>query len=407
VKRIETLLNREIGLCASSIGSSAVECAARSRMLASGSDSVDDYVELLAQSPAERRRLVEEIVVSETWFFRDEDVFRVLTNYVSGVWRKAYPQGVLRLLSVPCATGEEAYSTSIALLQAGLSAERYEIQAVDVSERALSVARLAVFGKNSFRGINGPERLRYFKASRGGQAVVDEARASVKFSQGNVLAPGLARPAAFNVIFCRNLLIYLDRTARARALDNIYNWLAADGILFGGHAEALETIDPRFERSAAAGNFGFVKRKAQAKPVEATAQRPAPRNSRAVGRAPAERKRPPPPAAPPAALPIGSLALARQHADAGHLALAVATCEQHIQRAGVSAEAFCLLGVLHTALGDTQSALDCFSKAVYLDPAHYDALSHLALVHERRGETAAAQNFRRRAKSALEKGAMP
>jgi len=407
LKRIETLLNREIGLCARSIGSTAIESGVRGRMLACGMLSVDEYLQLLTGSLEERRALVEDIVVSETWFFRDEDVFRVLTEYVNGAWRRAHPEAVLRVLSLPCATGEEAYSASISLLESGLPAARFSIHAVDVSGRALRLARLGVFGKNSFRGSGGPDRLRYFRNSGGGQALIDEARAPVTFAQGNVLDPYLVSPASFNVIFCRNLLIYLDRAARTRALDNMHNWLVPDGILFGGHAEALETLDARFERGAECGHFGYVKRKNVRAVIESSPAKPrAAKTLKKIRPAPVERKdlNRLQPERPTPAPPRPTLTLAKELADQGNLGLAVTTCERHIQEVGVSAEGYCLLGILRTALGETEPAFECFNKAVYLDPTHYTALANLALAHERRGETAAAQNFRRRAQNASSKG---
>ena len=410
VKRIETLLNREIGLCAQSIGSRAIEASTHERMLACRSRSIDEYVQLLERDPAERRALIEQIVVSETWFFRDDDVFRVLTEYVGNTWRKAHPESVLRVLSIPCATGEEAYSTSITLLEAGLPPPKYAIQAVDVSDRVVEFAKRGTYGKNSFRGATSPQRQAYFRGDAEGRAVAEEACTSVKFQRGNVLDPFLAGAGSFSVIFCRNLLIYLDRAARTRALDNIYNWLLPDGIVFAGHAEGLDTMDPRFQRGAECGSFGFVKRDslraelAGKKPPHALTsktQKPAllvqPRVAVSV----------PKPVAPMLAPVTVSLAEAQQLADQGNLSLAAVACERLIQEAGPSAEAYCLMGIVRTALGEAERALQCFNKAVYLAPKHYTALANLALAHERRGERIAAQNFRRRAEDALGKGPTP
>jgi chemotaxis protein methyltransferase WspC len=412
VKRVEALLNREIGLCARSIGSRAIEGSTRERMLACGTTSVDDYVLLLARDPAERRALVEQIVVSETWFFRDDDVFRTLTEYVGNTWRKAHPESVLRVLSIPCATGEEAYSTSITLLEAGLPATKYAIHAVDVSDRVVEFAKRGTYGKNSFRGVASPQRQAYFRAAGEGQAVAADARRSVMFQRGNVLDPSLAKAASFSVIFCRNLLIYLDRAARTRALDNIYNWLLPDGILFAGHAEGLDTMDHRFQRGAGCGSFGFVKRETLRVVVEPVRKDPSctatPRKPKPVPLVPRRvNASQPQPLATSLAPAPASLSVAQQLADQGNLSLAAATCERLIHESGPSAEAYCLMGIVRTALGEAERALECFNKAVYLEPKHYTALANLALAHERRGENSAAQNFRRRAQDALGKGPTP
>jgi chemotaxis protein methyltransferase WspC len=101
VKRIESLLSREIGLNARSIGSSAIEAAVKTRLRASGALDVSEYLARLERDPIERTALVEEIVVSETWFFRDDEVFRTLRRHAAG-WLSS--DRVLRVLSLPCAT---------------------------------------------------------------------------------------------------------------------------------------------------------------------------------------------------------------------------------------------------------------------------------------------------------------
>jgi hypothetical protein len=132
VKRIEQLLSREIGLMARSIGSGAIEAAVRGRMASCRLATVDEYLERLEQNASERSALVEDIVVSETWFFRDESVFEDLAAFASGPWRKANPEGILRVLCVPCATGEEPYSAAIVLLEAGLPAARFQVLGVEL-----------------------------------------------------------------------------------------------------------------------------------------------------------------------------------------------------------------------------------------------------------------------------------
>jgi CheY-like chemotaxis protein len=81
----------------------------------------------------------------------------------------------------------------------------------------------------------------------------------VSFAKGNVLDTGLCAARSFDVVLCRNLLIYLDPAARARALDNLCSWLVDDGLLFAGHAEAVEQMDARFQRLAESSPFAYVK----------------------------------------------------------------------------------------------------------------------------------------------------
>jgi chemotaxis protein methyltransferase WspC len=421
VKRVENLLNREIGLAANSIGVKAIELAVRARMGMCRASTVDAYLGYLNEQQ-ERRALVEEIVVSETWFFRDDEVFRALASFAVAR-QKAPAQATLRVLCMPCATGEEAYSAAIALLEAGLAASQFSVHGFDVSDRALEVARVGVYGKNSFRSTRRSECGPYFEAGRAGIAVGEAARSSVVFERGNVLDPLVAQAGKFDVVFCRNLLIYLDRDARGRALANIQAWLAKGGVLFGGHAEAIDTMDSRFVRVDGACHFAYRRRSELERvtaetpraarvrvplgPVVAgpptavsrTRARPAASETRVpdLKRAVAVAERP---------LPAASLEAVQKLADRA-APEAEAACQRHIAEHGPSSDAYCLLGLIRQAAGAEQAAVDCFNKALYLDQSHYGSLIHLVLIHERRQELTLAANFRRRAELAKSKSARP
>ena len=121
MKEIEELLRETMGFHTPTIGAAPVQQAVRARMSHHGLTAADAYLKVLRQSQAEWMALVESIVVPETWFFRDREPFQALTRLVQSEWLPAHPTGTLRMLSVPCSTGEEPYSMSIALLDAGLA----------------------------------------------------------------------------------------------------------------------------------------------------------------------------------------------------------------------------------------------------------------------------------------------
>jgi chemotaxis protein methyltransferase WspC len=411
VKRIESILKREIGLCPQSIGANAVRAAVKLRMAACRLNALDDYATRLEREWDERRALVEEIVVSETWFFRDEEVFRMLSRHAASAVRERRKLEPLRVLSMPCATGEEAYSVAIVLLEAGLAPAKFEVHGLDISERALTIAQCGVYGKNSFRGVNSAERRRYFEPVGEELRVADLARQQVSFARGNVLAeqPAWGR-GSFDVILCRNLLIYLDQEARSRALDNLLRWLANDGVLFAGHAEALETMDARFQKLPGTSHFAYVKRateRTRVVPQNPLARPPVQAPKSPVGGvkvAPVKPKLEVANLAPPAQ---PSLEHAHELADRGELSAAAATCERYIREVGACAQAYWLLGTVRSANAESELALACFNRVLYLDPAHCEAMIQLALLHEQRGELEVAKNFRRRAEHARRKRAAP
>ncbi len=160
------------------------------------------------------------------------------SHFVLKEWLPAHPQGVLRLLSLPCSTGEEAYSIAMALLDAGVPAGRFEVDAVDVSARALERARQAIYGKNSFRARELGFRDRHFKAVAKGHQLNEAVCRQVRFQSGNLtddsLLPGLE---IYDVIFCRNLLIYFDQASQRRAVKVLLRLLKTEGLLFVGPSE--------------------------------------------------------------------------------------------------------------------------------------------------------------------------
>ena len=117
-----------------------------------GLDDLAAYERRLSQSELELQELIEEVVVAESWFFRDERPFQWFRDYVRQRWLNDPSRPPLRVLSLPCAGGEEPYSIAMTLLDLGLPARRFRIDAVDVSARRLAIARRGVYSANAFRG---------------------------------------------------------------------------------------------------------------------------------------------------------------------------------------------------------------------------------------------------------------
>jgi chemotaxis protein methyltransferase WspC len=139
IERIEELLRRTMGLHADSIGSSTIERAVRGRLRALGLETIEDYWAQLQRSLDEVQELIEAVVVPETWFFRDPQAFSAMTRVLLQQ-AAARPTAEFRLLSLPCSTGEEPYTMAMALIDAGVPAERFRIDAIDISARSLAGA---------------------------------------------------------------------------------------------------------------------------------------------------------------------------------------------------------------------------------------------------------------------------
>jgi chemotaxis protein methyltransferase WspC len=402
MQQVEALLRKEIGLDAASIGSSLIERTIRLRMKQHGLKRETDYHQLLRDSPTEFHELIEAVVVTETWFFRDREPFKAFTQFAVGEWLLRQAEGPMRILSVPCSSGEEPYSLAMALLDAGVAAERFHIDAVDISTTALARAQRGIYGKNSFRGKDLEFRERHFVAMKEGYLLDPAVRRCVSFARANVLEEGfLTASAPYDFIFCRNLLIYFDRATQILALTKLHHLLAADGVLFVGPAEMPLVSESGFISARLPHAFACRKTNGEVSLPLPPLRRKQRRNAEFPPAPPLQRNSvlTPAPAAARAASTgdhqVAPLKLARQFADSGQLDHAAAICRNHLARHSDSAEAYYLLGLVLDAANDPE-AISYYRKALYLDPNHYETLVHAALWLERTGDLAAARAFKRR-----------
>jgi len=417
---IEQALARWIGLDVSTIGRPAVQRAARSRMAALGLDTPAAYAARLEADQQERDALVEEVVVAESWFFRDPQVFDFVARFALTL--AALPGRLpVRILSAPCAGGEEPYSIAMALLEAGLVPGQFRIDAVDVSRVALARAAAGRYSANAFRNADLAFRDRWFTPHAGGNLLDDRVRAPVTLAHANLLDQAFrVDREPYDVVFCRNLLIYLDAEARGRVESLLDSLLRPDGLLVLGAAEppilkgdwmpagaasvfALRRGVRTAPRQPAAAPAALPRRvAASTRPAEAVSPQPAARQ-RPMQPAQPRRTQPPEPAieAAPAALFDDVLARAGQLANAGRYHDALVLCDEAQAAIGPSPRLFFLMGMLHQAAGDLDRAEGCLHKTLYLDAAHDEALLALALLATQRGDTRMAETYRQSAARVL------
>ncbi len=401
-----TLLEDSMGLCADTVGLPVIESAVNVRRSACGIGDLESYWKHVSTSDTELQALIDEAVVPETWFFRDRETFAALVHECRDPWLADHPEGELRLLSLPCASGEEPYSMAMALLSAGFPENRFRIDAVDISVRLLNRARAAVYGRNSFRGKGLEFRDRYFEPQGNGYRLAEAVRDKVNFRHGNLLDPRFAPEAkAYDVVFCRNMLIYFDRATQDRAVEALARLMKTDALLFVGPSESGLMLSQGFSLVNLPRAFAFRNRQRalpepRAKPPPRRRRSAATRTARPA--APARRAAAPRPAAPaakPAAAPPG-LEEILELANQGRLKEAMQRCEEFLRTHGPSVQAYHLMGLAHDAMGSHHEAEQYYRKALYLDPDHHEALVHLAFLLEKRGDRAGAQRLHGRARRA-------
>ena len=389
MRRIEEILRKQIGFDATSIGSSVMERTTRLRMKSHGLKDAEAYDKLLAESPEELSALVEAIVVTETWFMRGREAFAAFAEISLNEWLPRNPGRVMRVLSLPCSSGEEPYSMVMALLDAGMPVERFAVDAVDISVNALARAENAIYGKNSFRGKHLEFRDKYFVQVEDGYALSPDIQRHVTFQRDNLLREGFKPSVRYDFIFCRNLLIYFDRVTQGLALDKIRTMLAKDGLLFVGPAEMPIVTECGFVNANISHAFA-------ARIGESRIQKPGGRGRKSDFKIPPSDLVMPTVASLEMDRAVSPLAVARQLADAGQLADAEKLCLKHLEANDTCPQAYYLLGLVKDAANDPE-AITFYRKAIYLDPNHYEALIHAALLLEKSGDLIRADAFRRRA----------
>ncbi|MBK8595262.1 MAG: protein-glutamate O-methyltransferase CheR [Holophagales bacterium] len=400
---VESLLAARLGLDVSSLSPDATKRAVERRSLALGLDGPARYLGRLLDDPSEWVALVEEVVVPETWLFRDGGPFDELAAFVRS--RAGSPSArSIRILSLPCASGEEAWSVATILAETGVSPREATVDAVDVSPRLVEAARRGIYGSGAIRDLEALPRTEAFRPVEGGLEIRPALRPYVRFHVGNALeyeAP--APPPCYDVVFCRNLLIYLTPEARRRVTNRIDGMLRPGGLLVLGHAEAFSTFFPSYAPVPRPRSFAARKPEAVGEPARPRvparpAQRPGSVPAASGSRPAAERNhgrhRPPPPAA-----PAGEelLVLARRLAGAGERASVERLCAEALAADPVSVEAYLLLAETALAAGDERRAEARFDRVLYLDPRHEGALLQLARLRERAGDGDAAGRLRGRA----------
>ena len=239
------------------ISEAEAERAVRERMAQLGVADSGDYLRALAA--AELNALTELVVVPESWLFRDAGAFSAATGFVQRRLA-AQPARPLRILSLPCAGGEEPYSMAMALDMAGVGAASVRIDAIDLSHQSIARATAGHYTRNAFRGAELAFRDRYFSVRDGGYQLCDPIRARVGFRQGNLFGLDAASLAGhYDIVFCRNLLIYFDDAAAHAAAVVLRSLLADDGLLFAGYAEVPALCRHGFAALRLPGAFALQK----------------------------------------------------------------------------------------------------------------------------------------------------
>lgn len=456
IERLRALVGAALGLDLDEGKHALLADVLRSRSQATGVDA-PAYLDALAASPQpqELRRLAAEFTVTETSFFRNVEQFDafgavVLPDRIAA--RTATRS--LRILSAGCASGEEAYSLAAATRDcAGLAGWNVAIRGIDVNPSALRKARAGRYSDWSLRQTHAAERARLFRREGASFVLEPAIRTMVSFEERNLTRDDAQfwAPDSFDVIFCRNVLMYFAPETMRSVIARLTRSLSPGGFLFLGHAETLRGLSTDFHLRHGQGAFyyqrretaealrpiGFVpSRPPETRPVpsEATATpmarganwvdaiRDAARRIDALAAKPTARPRPTAPgdlrdavaliererfddarellrALPDASAhdPEVLLLHAVLHSHGGDLAAAERTCTELLALDEMNAGAHYLMALCRESAGDEEGAVAQDRIAAHLDPGFAMPRLHLGLLARRAGERDEARHQLRHA----------
>lgn len=261
---VQTLVLRLCGLVLTNDKTYLVSTRLETVVAAHGFTNFSDYLARLQQlhSSLMRDELVEALTTGETSFNRDIHPFeefrrRILPALAETIRQRRearYPVPIARLWSAGCSTGQEPYSMAMAIhdfvnsnSQLSLRPDHFPILATDVSNRSLNHAREGRYLTSQLDRTLPPElKLRYFQQEGDRWTVNADLRRLIDFRRLNLIDP-LSNMGPFEVIFCRNVLIYFDQATRQRICQQFYQLLAPGGLLILGAAESLYGINTPFK----------------------------------------------------------------------------------------------------------------------------------------------------------------
>lgn len=405
----KALLKEAMGLHPSSIGDVSIERAVNHRITTLGLSSTTEYLHYVKAHCEEVHHLVEEVVVPETWFFRNDAPFKALAWFIE----KYSPEKrrYLRILSLPCSTGEEPYSIAITLLEHGVSASEFTIDAVDISGKALEKARKGVYTKYSFREEGYHYQEKYFTKADDVYYLAECVKRQVNYTRANVLdaafCPGMD---IYDVIFCRNLLIYFDKETQLKALEKFYAMLKPGGLFCLGHAETSQYNKANFLPLNYPSAFAYTKgegvlpdRRSTASNVKAlediygklasVVEKDRHIRNSILARENEKNTRPNKKHLEVSATEPDGIRQIDQLIDEGRLKEAKAVCESSLNENHDEDEAYYYLGFIASLEGRLAEAESYLRKSIYLDPDHIRALSLLERMLGQRGDVDQARQL--------------
>ena len=223
------------------------------RILATANENFRSYFTMLRfqASGTELQALVNLMTINETYFFREEYQFHCLVNSIlPEIVAKKTDQSPIRIWVIPSSSGEEAYSIAMCLLERWPGINKWDVEIIssDIDTKILSQARAGQYSERSVKHVPKAYMQKYFRPIANGYQISDDLKSAVEFTRINLMEAADVRPYRnFDVIFCRNLLIYFDDVSRKQAAETFFDVLRPSGFICLGHSESMSRISALYK----------------------------------------------------------------------------------------------------------------------------------------------------------------
>jgi chemotaxis methyl-accepting protein methylase len=336
-------------------------------------------------------RLIDEVTIRETFFFRNRSELDAIEWYSLLESARAHGSGVVRAWVAGCASGEEAYTVAILACEAfACASPPVRVLATDIAPTALEQAIAGRYGVRAVRTLQGGVRERYFSNAHGVSCVNERLRALVEFRRHNLVRDPIppAGEQPFDVILCRNVLIYFDRPMVEHILGALERSLAPAGLLLLGAADRLFRQGLPVSRVVRPSGVGPWASHAHA-PLYQAPVGPSRQNGTSADVERSSQSAGPPKRAPQRSPPTPAEAM--KAADRGELDLAVQIAKDVLAENPLDSQAHFIRGVAEFAREDARAAVEPLRRALFVNPNFGLAAFKLACAHDALGELGSAR----------------
>ncbi len=246
-EQFSELVYRECGINLHSGKKSLLQARLNKRLRATGIRDYDSYYAFLISKddPQEIVNFLDCISTNLTYFFREQQHFDFLNNILSDLtsYNSKHNNKRIRVWSAGCSTGEEPYSIAMCILSCVAEYNNFDIKilATDISTRVLSIAKQGIYSLDKLKNVSIELRNKYFRKRNGSSAeyeVTNDLKNLITFSRLN-LKEQYPFKGPFDIVFCRNVMIYFDKNTQEHLVNRMASYLAPGGYLFVGHSESL------------------------------------------------------------------------------------------------------------------------------------------------------------------------